>query len=513
MFGRFNWLLLLILGTATAVALPPIGFIPVILAFSFLFVSIRRARTRWQALLRSWCFAFAFYLTGLHWVAIAFFVEAEKFGPLAIPAVVLLTAAMGLIVGLAMIIVYRFRSMAPEAHSIVFAVFWTLTEIVRGNPGLQFPWNPIAIVWADWPALMQLHAWIGTPGLTFLTVLLAALPGTAFERMGKRRWLAPASAAILLAAVWALGDWRLDRLALAEAPGTKLRLVQPSIPQDEKMAGGFTREHFDRHLALSGGAERNPADIVIWAESAVHYSMQRYPEVGQLIAANAPGDGAVVVGANYYSEEGTQPIAHNSLWIVDRDGAIADRYDKVNLVPFGEFLPMRTLLGSLGLSGIAAGNIDFRSGSGRASMTIYKVPAFSPLICYEAVFPGQATDGSGRAEWLLNITNDGWFGESFGPYQHLAMARSRAVEEGLPLVRTANNGVSVVTDSYGRIADHLPLNAIGTIEATLPPRLATRPFYVTHRWIVAVILVGACFTAILLNLVLGRNAASSDRQA
>ncbi len=498
---RYHWLAALVGGAATALALPPIGVVPVVFLFALLLALIRGAGSSRQALFYGWCFGFAFYLTGLYWIAIAFFIEAEKFGPIAIPAVLSLTATMGLIVGLMAALTYRCRLAVPEAHALLFAVFWTLGEMVRSNPGLQFPWNPVAIVWADWPAMMQLQAWIGTPGLSFLTVFLAALPVSLIERRGNGKWLAPVVSLTILAICWGAGAWRLDRLQLTEPTGTSLRLVQPSIPQEERMRSGFNRQHFEQHLQLSGGAGNTPADLVIWAETSVPYALQTYPEVGRAIAEASPGDGWAVVGANFFENEG-ELIAHNSLWTVAPTGRIAGRYDKVDLVPFGEFMPFRPLFRALGVEGVAAGNIDFRAGPGRMTMALDGIPAFSPLICYEAVFSGAATDGTGRADWLLNITNDGWFGDSFGPFQHLAMARARSVEEGLPLVRTANNGISVVTDAYGRILTSLPLDAVGTIEALLPPRLAMRPFFVRNQWVVGALLVAAAALALVIDRAL-----------
>jgi apolipoprotein N-acyltransferase len=188
----------------------------------------------------------------------------------------------------------------------------------------------------------------------------------------------------------------------------------------------------------------------------------------QMIAEVVPPGGLLLTGGERFDLSRTPPLVWNSLFVLDAAGAIRARYDKRDLVPFGEFLPLRALLSRFGLEKLTHGSIDFQTGAGRRTIALPGLPAVSPLICYEAVFPGRVVDPSARPEWLLNITNDAWFGRSTGPYQHFAMARMRAIEEGLPLVRSANSGISAVVDPFGRVQAELGLGATGAIEAALP---------------------------------------------
>jgi apolipoprotein N-acyltransferase len=220
----------------------------------------------------------------------------------------------------------------------------------------------------------------------------------------------------------------------------------------------------------------------------VPYSLEAEPEVRDVIGRVVGPGGHVILGSDFYDPSVEPPLLHNSVYTVAADGAILARYDKVELVPFGEFLPFRTLFGRLGLEALAVGSLDFMAGEDRTTIAVDGLAPFSPLVCYEAAFPARATDGTGQARWIVNVTNDAWFGISSGPHQHAGMARMRAVESGLPLVRAANTGISLVTDAKGRILEQLPLGAMGTIDTPLPPALATPPLASGVPWSVAVLI-------------------------
>jgi apolipoprotein N-acyltransferase len=205
-----------------------------------------------------------------------------------------------------------------------------------------------------------------------------------------------------------------------------------------------------------------------------------------------------VLGSDFYDDSVAPPILHNSVYGIAAGGTVRARYDKVDLVPFGEFLPFRPLFGRLGLEALAVGSIDFLPGAGRATLALDGLPPFSPLVCYEAAFPGRATDGSGRARWLVNVTNDAWFGISSGPYQHAAMARMRSVETGLPLIRAANTGISLATDARGRVLARLPLGEMGRLDVALPPALAVPPLASRAPWLALLVAVLALLAALVL---------------
>ena len=473
-----------LLGTLTAAALPPVHALP-LLALTFaglLYLVLHGSRPR-DALVAGWLFGFGYFLAGLYWVGIAFFVEAERFGALAVPAVIGLCAGSAAFPAVAcwLVALRRWRSVAAAALALALA--WTAAEVLRGVL-TAFPWNPIGAVWPASSGVGQLAAVAGVYGLSLLTVAVAALPATLLEpgdgaaAGGRGRLvLPPLLGALALTLVWAGGQARLALADVEPTPGVRLRLVQANVPQDRKWDPEERERWFRRHLELSVPPEGERVTHVVWPESAVPYTLGRDPEARRLIGTVVPEGGYVLTGANRYDFDAEPLKVWNSLQVVNEGGRIVAHYDKVDLVPFGEFLPFRGVLGRLGLEGLAAGAVDFQRGPGRLTLDLPGLPPFSALICYEAIFAGGAVDHRARRpDWLLNVTNDGWFGTSSGPFQHLAMARLRAVEEGLPLVRAANTGVSAVVDPYGRLVARLGLNETGALDADLPRPLAPTPY-------------------------------------
>jgi apolipoprotein N-acyltransferase len=280
--------------------------------------------------------------------------------------------------------------------------------------------------------------------------------------------------------VLAMGSARLAMAPEVRDTGVPIRIVQANVAQHHKWDPDKRLLWFRRHLELSAAAQDPPPRLIVWPESAVPYDIDAQEEVRAYLAPAVPPGGALLVGGDRYELERDPPAAHNTLFALGAGARVLARYDKVDLVPFGEFLPLRGLLGRLGLAKLTQGSIDFMPGPGRTTLRVAGLPAASPLICYEAAFPGRATAAGDRPDWLVNITNDAWFGRSSGPYQHLAMARMRAVEEGLPLVRAANTGISVVTDAHGRIRARLGLGRAGTLDAMLPGALPEPSFARRH---------------------------------
>ena len=251
-----------------------------------------------------------------------------------------------------------------------------------------------------------------------------------------------------------------------------LRLVQGNISQIEKLTGARREQHVAQHLRLSvatPGLERVKA--VIWPETAASYFLDRLPDWRQYVAAAAPPGGYVITGdLRGDPPEGDPERYWNSLAVLEPNGRIVAAADKFHLVPLGEYVPLRDLLGGI-VGKLTAGAGDFSAGPGPVTVRVPDLPAFSPLICYEVIFPGAVLDAADRPQWLLNVTNDGWFGRSPGPYQHLASARFRAVEEGLPLARAANTGITAMIDPYGRVVAALPLGQEGVLDVALPQAL------------------------------------------
>jgi apolipoprotein N-acyltransferase len=464
----------LALGALAALALPPLHFYPLLFAFAGLLDLLRHAERRIEALVLGWCFGFAHFLLGLYWIGIAFFTDAERFGAFAAPAVLLLCAYLACFPALAawLTVLHRWRS--PVAAALVLALAWTAGEVARGLLFGGFPWNLIGYAFAQSSAISQLAALTGIHGLSMLAVALGALPAAWLDRSEPARWQPLAGGALILIAIWAGGALRLADAAAEPVAGVRLRLVQGNIAQQDKWQPEGRARAFERHLALS--AAGGPVSHIVWPESAAPYPLDQDAVARQMIARIVPPGGLLLTGGERFDLSSRPPLAWNTLFVIDHTGAIVARYDKRDLVPFGEFLPLRGVLSRIGLDKLTHGSIDFRPGPGRRTITLPGLPPFSPLICYEAIFPGSVVDPDARPDWLLNITNDAWFGRSSGPYQHLAMARVRAIEEGLPLVRSANSGISAVVDPWGRIQAQMGLGETGVLDATLPQPLLPTPF-------------------------------------
>jgi apolipoprotein N-acyltransferase len=457
----------LLLGALAALTLPPFHLYPLLLAFAGLLDLLRRTERRTEAFVLGWCFGFAHFLLGLYWIGIAFFTDAERFGAFAVPAVLLLCAYLACYPALAGWLTVLHRWTSPIASALVLAVAWTAGEAVRGALFGGFPWNLIGYAFAQSTAISQAAALTGIYGLSLLAVALGALPVVWLDRGERARWQPLAAAAAILALIWTGGAVRLADGDARPADAVRLRLVQGNIPQAEKWQPEGRARAFERHLTLS--SERQGAVThVVWPESAAPYPLDRDGVAREMIAQVVPPGGYLLTGGERFDLARQPPLAWNTLFVLDDRGAIVARYDKRDLVPFGEFLPLRGLLSRFGLEKLTHGSIDFQAGPGRTTITLPGLPPVSPLICYEAIFSGSVVDPDARPDWLLNITNDAWFGRSSGPYQHLAMARMRAIEEGLPLVRSANSGISAVVDAWGRIEAQLGLGETGVLEAALP---------------------------------------------
>jgi apolipoprotein N-acyltransferase len=502
----------LLLGALAALALPPFHLYPLLLTFAGLLDLLRQTERRVDAFVLGWCFGFAHFLLGLYWIGIAFFTDAERFGVFAVPAVLLLCAYLACYPALAawLTVVHRWQS--PVASALVLALAWTATEIVRGILFGGFPWNLIGYAFAQSTAISQLAALTGIHGLSLLAVMLGALPIAWLESGQRTAWRPIAAGVALALVIWTGGALRLADAVAEPDAAVHLRLVQGNIAQQQKWEPEARARAFQRHLALSADGPK-AATHVIWPESATPYPLEQDPVARQMIAAIVPPAGLLLTGGERFDLTSEPPRAWNSLFAIDDTGAIRARYDKHALVPFGEFLPLRALLSRVGLSKLTHGTIDFQAGVGRQTMALPGLPPAGPLICYEAIFPGGVADPSNRPDWLLNITNDAWFGRSSGPYQHFAMARMRAIEEGLPLVRSANTGISAVVDPWGRVQAELGLGETGVLDVALPrPLPAPPPFARSGAAIVFVPAVALALGAVVLETRRRRDAPKVAKQ-
>jgi apolipoprotein N-acyltransferase len=362
----------------------------------------------------------------------------------------------------------------------------TASEWLRGHLLTGFPWNTFGYALADSLTLAQNSTLIGVWGLTFFAVYLFASPAVlADDRFDHARaWIAPAFALAVLVAFAVYGGVRLAHAPANFVAGVRLRIMQPNLPQDDKFNYSAKQEVMSRYLALSdrnepGSGGLNEVTHLIWPESAFPFFLAREPDALAQIAALLANRTVLITGAARVAEpvvEGQTLRAFNSIYLIDRDGSILGVYDKVHLVPFGEYLPFQDFLESLGLMQLTKQQGGFLAGDRRRNLLLKDSPPLLPLICYEIIFPDEAVPKGERPGWLLNVTNDGWFGISSGPYQHFQQARVRAIEHGLPLVRAANTGISAVVDPFGRIVKELPLGAEGVIDSGLPQPIEPTPY-------------------------------------
>lgn len=427
------------------------------------------------ASLTGFWFGFGFFLAGLYWVAEAFLVEPWRHGWLIPFVMTALPAGMALFFGAAAALAMALWR-PGAARVFALAVAFGLAEYARGHVLTGLPWNLIGYgLLANGP-LMQLAALLGVYALSLLAVLLFAAPTAIWNADGTRSRGVGALAAVLLILLGAGYVWGDRRLAAAPEGTTdvRLRIVQANIDQVDKWRPENSAEIFDDYLDLTRTAGLAGMNLVIWPETALPFLLHDSPDALAAIGEVLPQDAALLVGvARVVNRRDTQGRLEgrdvfNSLLAVDSAGEVVDAYDKIHLVPFGEYLPFQDFLESLGVMQMTGVRGGFSEGTGSRLLDLPGVPSVRPLICYEIIFPDEIAGEGARPGWLLNVTNDAWFGTSAGPYQHFHQAQVRAVEQGLPVVRAANTGISAVIDPYGRVRAQVGLGDKGLIDAGLP---------------------------------------------
>ena len=423
-----------------------------------------------------WCFGFGMYSAGFWWIGNAILVSAKDLSflaPLAGPA---LAAGLALFVGAATAIARQFWTNGVS-RVLVLGAAWGLMEYARAHVLTGFPWNAIGYAAMPVPLLMQSVAALGLDAINVLTVWVAAAPALLVDR--RTRVWGIVLPVLLLAAHAGFGWWRLDGASVADS-GTRVRVVQPAVPQDEKWNGEQRLEIFRSLVELSTAREGEgepgrPADVVVWPETSIPFVLSETPEALAVLDDTLQPGQTLLAGGVRAEGLGEDRLWFNSLYAVDEEGRIAASRDKVHLVPFGEYVPRPDLLERFGLTRIVEAPGDFTPAQRRETLPVPGGPVFLPLICYEVIFPHGLGAVGEKATAILNITNDAWFGATPGPRQHMRQARLRAVETGLPLVRAANDGVSAVVDPYGRVVGGLAHGVRGAFEVELPGPIAT-PF-------------------------------------
>lgn len=478
--GWLNRLLAyVLLGFVAALGHAPFGQMwATVLAFVVVFFAIA-AEAGWRRIaFAAWAFGLGYFAVSLHWIVQPFFVDVARHGWMAPFALLFMAAGMALFWAIAGAVAAMF-----VGGSRVWALVagFVTAELARSLVLTGFPWALLGHVWIDTP-IAQLAATVGPHGLSFVTV---AIPALIVGLWGRKPWmLAPAA---VCAAGWVALDPGPVPAPTADAP--IVRLIQPNARQDLKWDPGMADTLFRRLLDLTarGGANADPdvtPDLVVWPETSVQWLLE-YSE-GVLRDVSLAAGGAPTVLGILRRDTGRY---YNSMVVVDRAGEVTDLYDKWHLVPFGEYIPLGEMLARIGITGFAPSQGGgYSAGTGPALIDIPGLGPALPLICYEGIFPEEVNAAPGRARMMILITNDAWFGNWAGPAQHFAQAQLRAIEQGLPLIRVANTGISGMIDSKGRVTGQLPLNVAGALDLPLPDALSPTIYTKTGDWPVIVLL-------------------------
>ncbi|MBR0871540.1 apolipoprotein N-acyltransferase [Bradyrhizobium tropiciagri] len=505
-------MLALVAGALSALAMAPFNAWPVLfLTFPIAVwlidgAAAGRARGVPAAALSGFWFGLGYFVPGLYWIGYAFFVDAQTFAwltpfaVLGLPAYLALFTAFGF--ALARLIWPR-----DASRVLALAVSLTISEWLRGHVLTGFPWNAFGYALSEPLALAQTASLVGLWGMTFLAVAIFASPAVLIDGFsrGRRPWLATVTAVAVLAAMLVFGAVRLSLQPTQMVAGVKLRIMQPDLQQDAKFNYAAKAAVMQKYLTLSDRASGphstgvSDANILIWPESAFPFFLTREADAMAQIADLLPR-GTVLITGSVRAPDVPAGVrvtrAYNSIYVIDHDGSVLSIYDKLHLVPFGEYLPFQEWMEKLGFMQLTKVVGGFIPGTVRKPLDVPNAPRALPLICYEAIFPANVVERDDRPGWIINVTNDGWFGISTGPYQHLQQARMRSIEEGLPMVRAANTGISAVIDPLGRTVAQLGLGIEGVLDAGLPAAIAPT-IYARIGNIPAAVIVFVAFAIVL----------------
>jgi len=495
----------LLAGAASAFAFEPTGLWPLLLlAFALLCELLVRTKTLGRALLIGWAFGVGQFSVGLNWIQFAFTFQDKMPHWLGYIAVVLLSLYLAVYPAMATGLAWRFGRSDRTALVMVLAGSWAVTEWLRGTMFTGFPWNPAAAALVSTP-LIRVTPLIGTYGLSGLAVLLGGALFLAYHR----RWLP----LVLIAG----GTGLVTALPASSVPAdpltvTNVRIVQPNIGQEDKWRKVFADQAAERLARLSTSADARTNRLVLWPEAAVVEPLEidqidtirrAMVPFERLRAATSVGQTDLLVtgGLALVADRNGEIVgATNSVFALKPTGELVGRYDKSHLVPYGEYLPMRPVLSTIGLSRLAPGDVDFAAGPGPRTIDLPGFGKMGVQVCYEIIFSGHVVDWQNRPAFIFNPSNDAWFG-SWGPPQHLAQARLRAAEEGIPVLRSTPTGISAVIDARGHVVKSLPWRTAGVIDAMLPAAAKAPPPFARFGNLIPILLG---FALMLGGIVLGR---------
>ncbi len=462
-----------------------------------------------------WLFGFIHHVTGLYWISYSMLVEADKYAWMIPFSASILPAYLAIYIGLACWLTYRLR-FKIITKMLFFASIWTLMEIARGYLLTGFPWNLAGYTFLADEALSQAGSIGGVYGLSLIAIFLFTTPYLAVSYIKARPempfiykasfslcYMMPVIFVMVLLHNWGTQriDNNKDRFQL-----TKVRIVQPNISQKEKFDSSKVAEQLFKFYNLSLQESILPSfapDLIVWPEASTTMNLEDDKEFLAEVTNVIPYSSYLILGGIRYEGWMLNTKVYNSVEFISSDGVLQRmHYDKTHLVPFGEYVPFRNLLP--GVDKLAQGIGDFNIGTGAKTLKLPNAGAFSPLICYEVIFPDQVVDRTSmtRPEWILNVTNDAWFGTSTGPYQHLDAVRMRAIEEGLPVIRSANTGISAVVDGLGRILQSAALNQDAILDTRLPAKLEEPTYFSQYgNFLPFIVCLSVAFISLLLKCI------------
>lgn len=476
----------LLAGALCATGFAPLGLWPLsLLGLMALLFLTEQTQTRKNAFLTGWIFGLGHFTIGLNWIAHAFTYQDAMPHWFGYGSVVLLSLYLAIWPGLAVLMTHGLRTRFPAAPTPpLLAGLWVLTEMARGWLFTGFSWNPLGLIWLD-SGVDQAATVIGGYGLSAVAILVAGAMLTLLRPGGRQGWRAPALMLGITASIALTGILIVRQVPQPDGPA--ITVVQPNIGQIQKYDPAREIENFNKLARLTGPSSPDQPRMIFWPEAAIEAWLDMQPEWRLRVAELAgPNDLIMTGGVKAYIDESARPYgtklsgAHNSVWVVTPDARLIRRYDKAHLVPYGEYLPMRGLLEPLGFSRLVPGAVDFIPGPGPQSLSLPAGKGRDAIkmgvqICYEIIFPGKVIDRNNRPDFIYNPSNDAWFG-AWGPPQHLAQARMRAIEEAMPIIRSTPTGISAVIDGHGRLIAAIPHHREGVIHGRLPTSLAPTPF-------------------------------------
>lgn len=500
-FFKYRKLSSFILGAASVLALPPhYAFVILFITFSGLLLLLDKAPNLKNSFAIGYWFGFGFFAFGFSWIGNALLIDPLHFGWLYPICLFACGAFFGLFIAFPALLSFWFKNL--YAKIFAFATFWVIFEWIRSFFLTGFPWNLLGSVLAFNIQAIQLASVIGTYGLSLLVILITSAPAL-FIKYKNRQSLAVASTIIigLSLIIGSFGFYHYHKYNDKTPSETIIRFVQPSIPQNMKWDKAALENNLNQYIKLSQAEGLDKVDFVLWGETASAFALDMEDYYRQSITEAIPEHGYLITGLVRYKFDNYdyyQPM--NSMFVLNKQGDIENYYDKTHLVPFGEYIPLRQYMPRW-VRPVTNTIANFKAGSGHKKINIKDYPSFGSLICYEIIFPAEVVDNTQKPEWLINLTNDGWYGDSSGPYQHLVTTQLRAVEEGITIARIANSGISAMISRTGEVIASLPLNHNGYIDVPLPQQLSMPTLYGKYSNIIVLIL---CLANITLAIFLQR---------